>query len=109
MDPRARPAGPAGVSGYQIVEAVGAETNFFSETVAATCPVGKQAISGGAFVETDAGDIGTTDAIAIHRSVPISLNATNDSWAVDAVETVTDNRTTSWHLVVTAVRATTGS
>lgn len=103
------PAGAAGVSGFQIVRVDGNPTNAESESVVATCPAGKQAISGGATVGLDAGTSGIADDVAIHSSVPLSLFTTNDSWGATGIETVSDNRNTSWHLEVIAVCATTGS
>ncbi|HTJ70744.1 MAG TPA: hypothetical protein VL551_24605 [Actinospica sp.] len=100
--------GPAGVSGYQIVTFTGPSTDLY-DAEAATCPAGKQAISGGGYVVLDSGESGIADDVAIRASIPISLKSTDDSWDVRAFETVTDDNFTKWHLVVEAVCANTGS
>ncbi|MFC4016458.1 hypothetical protein ACFOW4_00630 [Micromonospora sp. GCM10011542] len=68
----------------------------------ATCPAGKQVVGGGSFVVFDTGVSGVADRVAVHTSLPLSLNGPNDSWDVQAFEAVPDNFTT-WHLVVRAV------
>jgi hypothetical protein len=101
--------GPAGVSGYQVVTFTGPSTDV-DDSESATCPAGKQAISGGGYVVDDTGGIsGIADAVAIRASLPLSLHSTDDSWDVRVFETVTDNEVDKWHLVVFAVCATIGS
>jgi hypothetical protein len=103
------PQGPAdGVSGYQIVTFVGPSTDL-EDAEAATCPAGKQAISGGGYVVSDSGVSGIADDVAIRASLPLSLHSTDDSWDVRVFETVTDNELAKWHLVVFAVCATVSS
>jgi hypothetical protein len=102
--------GPAGVSGYQIVTFTGPSTDF-ADAEAATCPAGKQAISGGGYVVDDGtgGISGIADAVAIRASLPLSLHSTDDSWVVRVFETITDNGAAKWHLNVYAICATVGS
>jgi hypothetical protein len=101
--------GPAGVSGYQIVTFTGPSTDF-ADAEAATCPAGKQAISGGGYVVDDGtGNSGIADAVAIRASLPLSLHSTDDSWVVRVFETITGNGAAKWHLNVYAICATVGS
>jgi hypothetical protein len=96
------------VSGYQVVTYTGPSTDI-EDAEAATCPAGKQAISGGGYVVFDSGITGVAEDVAIRASTPISQHSTDDSWDVQVFETVTDNNLTKWHLVVTAVCANVGS
>jgi hypothetical protein len=99
------PAGPAGVSGYEVVRSVGTSTTADFKVQVATCPAGKKAVSGGGYTVFDTGVSGVEEFVAIHSSVPISLNNDSDTWDVQAIETIPDNFTT-WHLVAVAVCAT---
>jgi len=101
----AGPAGTAGVSGYEIVRTAGTSSTADLQVQVATCPAGKNVVSGGGFPVFDTGISGIVDRVAIHASVPLSLFRSNDTWDVQAVETTPDNFTT-WHLVVWAVCAT---
>lgn len=101
------PAGPAGVSGYEVVQSDSPANTFDEKAHAATCPAGKQAVGGGAFVKFDSGLSGTANHVVIHASVPFTVNQPNDSWLVQAFEGEPDNFTV-WHLVVEAVCVTAG-
>jgi hypothetical protein len=102
------PAGSAGVSGLEIVRTEGTPSRATFQVQVATCPAGKKAISGGGVVHFDTGVSGVADLVAVHSSVPISLNADDDTWDVQAVETSSDTFTT-WHLAVFAVCITAGA
>ncbi|HEX8345801.1 MAG TPA: collagen-like protein [Actinoplanes sp.] len=94
--------GAPGVSGYQVVKASGPSSTANTQVTAATCPVGKKVVSGGASVSFAAGVRGVADRVAIHTSVPFTSFTGADAWTVHAVETAPDN-TTAWHLNVSAV------
>jgi hypothetical protein len=87
------PAGPAGISGYQRIEAQNSTAGETSKTVTAWCPSGEKVLGGGGF-----GDSATS--FTMSASFPQVANGL-DGYAVYASETDTPD----WTLTAVALCA----
>lgn len=91
------PPGPTGISDYEIVREVSA-SHTAGKSVSANCPVGKMAISGGAFIVSG----------GAHTALQSSMvDGEGSGWTVRAIPTQPTG--IDWTLHVHAICATVGS